>query len=124
MANDLQTLSTSGDKSLSLWAAKKFSLFLIFKLSGNSGGSTSCVIDDFSADLLRLSWPGENELVRRGELVISLQGASRIISGIDLPELVSGSDFIDPHEPFVLVTLPNNDRFWLVMSRPSALDDA
>lgn len=124
MASEVQTLNTSGDKSLSLWAANKFSLFLIFKLSGNSGGSTTCVIDELSADVLRLSWSGENELVRRGEFVISLAGGSRVISAIDAPELVSGADFIDPHEPFVLITLPSGDRYWLVMSRPSALDDA
>lgn len=124
MTNDVPTLKASGDKSLSLWAAKKFSLFLIFKLSGNSGGSTTCVIDDLSAEVLKLSWPGENELVRRGELVISLEGSSRIISSIDVPELVSGADFIDPHEPFVLITVPSGDRYWLVMSHPSALGDA
>ena len=114
---------TSGDKSLALWASKKFSLFLIFKLVGNSGGSTKCVIEDFSADALRLSWAGETELHRRGELIISLHGASRTISEIDLPNLVSGSDFIDPNEPFVNIALPSGDRFWLVMMRPSEVDE-
>jgi hypothetical protein len=118
------TEDRSGDKSLALWASKKLSLFLIFKLSGNSGGSTVCVIEDFSFDVLRLSWPGETELGRRGEFIISLHGASRTISEIDVPGLASGSDFIDPNEPFVQVTLPSGDRFWLVMMRPSELDDA
>ncbi len=124
MSNDRQTLNTSGDKSLALWAEKKCSLFVIFKFPGNSGGSTSCVIDEFSPAVLRLSWTGETELHRRGELIISIQGASRIITAIDAPALVSGTDFIDPNEPFVLVTLPSGDRYWLVMSRPSELDDA
>ena len=115
--------STSGDKSLALWASKKFSLFLIFKLSGNSGGSTVCVIEDFSSDVLRLSWAGETELSRRGELTLSLQGASRTITDIDVPDLISGSDFIDPNEPFVRIILQSGDRFWLVMMRPSELDD-
>lgn len=114
---------TSGDKSLALWASKKFSLFLIFKLSGNSGGSTVCVIDEFSSDVLRLSWPGETELTRRGTFIISLQGASRTISEIDATELVSGSDFIDPNERFVRITLPSGDRFWFAMMRPNDLDD-
>jgi hypothetical protein len=115
--------STSGDKSLALWASKKFSLFLIFKLSGNSGGSTVCVIEDFSSDVLRLSWAGETELSRRGEFILSLQGASRTITDIDVPDLISGSDLIDPNEPFVRIILPSGDRFWLVMMRPSELDD-
>jgi len=115
--------STSGDKSLALWASKKFSLFLIFKLSGNSGGSTVCVIEDFSSDALRLSWAGETELSRRGEFILSLQGASRTITDIDVPDLISGSDLIDPNEPFVRILLPSGDRFWLVMMRPSELDD-
>ena len=115
--------NTSGDKSLELWASKKFPLFLIFKLSGNSGGSTVCVIEDFSSDVLRLSWAGETELNRRGEFILSLQGASRTISDIDVPDLISGSDFIDPNEPFVKIALPSGDRFWLVMMRPSELDD-
>ena len=83
-----------------------------------------CVIENFSPDLLRLSWSGETELSRRGELIISLQGASRTISEIDVPDLASGSDFIDSNEPFVRVTLPSGDRFWFVMMRPSELDDA
>jgi len=115
--------NTSGDKSLALWASKKFSLFLIFKLSGNSGGSTVCVIEDFSSEVLRLSWAGETELNCRGVFILSLQGASRTISDIEVPDLISGSDFIDPNEPFVKITLPSGDRFWLVMMRPSELDD-
>ena len=115
--------NTSGDKTLAVWAAKKFSLFLIFKLSGNSGGSTRCIIENFSSDALRLSWAGETDLSRRGELILSLQGASRTISDIDVPDLVSGSDFIDPNEPFVKIVLPSGERFWLVMMRPSELDD-
>ena len=112
---------TSGDKSLALWASKKFSLFLVFRLSGNSGGSTVCVIEDFSSDVLRLSWPGETELIR-GELILSLKGASRTIADID-PDLISGSDFISFNEPFVKIILPSGDRFWLVTMHPSDFDD-
>lgn len=115
--------NTSGDKSLTLWASKKFSLFLIFKLSGGSGGSTVCVIEEFSSDVLRLSGAGETEL-RRGEFILPLQGASRTISDIDVPDLLSGSDFIDPNEPFVKISLRSGDRFWLVMMRPFELDEA
>jgi|SRR5882724_249124 len=113
----------TGDKTLTLWASKRFSLFLIFKLSDNSGGSTRCVIEEFSSDVLRLSWAGETDLSRRGEFILSLRGASRTISDIDVPDLISGSDFIDPNESFVRITLPSEDRFWLVMMRPSELDD-
>jgi hypothetical protein len=117
--NEKPILDISGDKSLALWASKKLSLFVIFKFSGDSGGSTPCVvIDEFSPSVLRLSWPLEPSGKVRGELIISLQSASRIISDIDVPELVSGSDFIDPNEAFVLITLPSGDRFWLAeMSR-------
>ena len=114
----------SGDKTLALWAAKKFSLFLIFKLSDNSGGSTKCVIEDFSADVLRVSWAGETEASRRGELILSLQGTSRTISDIDVPDLMSGTDFIDRNEPFVRIILPSGARFWFVMMRPLELDEA
>jgi hypothetical protein len=117
-------LDTVADKLLSSWAAEKSSLFMIFKIAKDSGGSTSCVIDKFSSHLLRLSWPGQHELLRRGEFVLSLIGASRTISGIDPPELVSGADFINPSEPFVLITLPSGDRFWLVTSRGFELDEA
>lgn len=119
-----QNLEKVAAKLLALWAAKKTSLFMIFKMAKDSGGSTSCVIDTFSPDALRLSWPGENKSVRRGELVISLQGATPTVSGIDLPEVVSGADFVNPSEPFVLMTLPSGDRFWLVPSRSFELDDA
>jgi len=71
-----------------------------------------------------LSWPGEFESVRGGEFVISLQGASRTVSGIDVAELVSGADFINHSENFVLITLLSGDRFWLVSSRGFQLDDA
>jgi hypothetical protein len=111
-----------GDQSLALWAAKKFRLFLIMELSDSSGGSTSCVIDEFSSDLLRLSWPSETEN-HRGELVVSLRGASRTIDTIGARKLVSGSNYFDPNEPFVCVTLPNGDKLWLVMMRPSEADD-
>jgi hypothetical protein len=122
MDNEQPETKNSADKSLALWAAKKFRLFLIIEMSENSGGSTSCVIDELSPDVLRLSWLSETE-VRRGELIISLKGASRTIAGMDTKPLC-GSDYIDPHEPFVCITLPNNDRFWLVMMRPSEVDDA
>jgi len=115
--------NTSGDKTLALWASKKLSLFLIFKLSENSGGSTRCVIEDFSSDVLRLSWAGETDLSRRGEFILSLQGASRTISDIDVPDLISGSDLINPNEPFVRITLPSGGIFWLVMMCPSELDE-
>ncbi len=115
--------NTSGDKTLALWASKKFSLFLIFKLSENSGGSTRCVIEDLSSDVLRLSWAGETDLSRRGEFILSLKGASLTISAIDVPDLISGSDFINPNEPFVRIVLPSGDRFWLVMMQPSELDE-
>jgi hypothetical protein len=115
---------TSGDKKLALWAANKVSVFVIFKLSGESGGSTPCVIDEFSPEVLRLKWSLEPSDTVRGELVISLQGASRIVSDIDVRALVSGSNLIDPNEAFVLVTVPSGDRYWLAMMRPSELDDA
>ena len=95
---------------------------MIFKFSGESGGSTPCVIDEFSPEVLRLKWSLEPSDTVRGELVISLQGASRIVSDIDVPALVSGSNLIDPNEAFVLVTLPSGDRYWLAMTRPSELD--
>lgn len=123
MNNVANILDTSGDKSLALWAAKKFSLFVIFKFSGDSGGSTRCEIDEFSKAVLRLSWPIEPEGTRRGELVISLKGASRAISATDLGEIVSGHDFIDPHEKFVLITLPSGEKYWLVMMRPLELEN-
>lgn len=114
--------NTSSDEWLALWASKKFGLFLIFKLSGGSGGSTACVIEEFSSNVLRLSWAGETELIR-GEFILALQGASRTISDIDTLDLVSGSGFIDPNEPFVRITLPTGDRFLLVMMRPSEVDE-
>jgi hypothetical protein len=83
-----------GDKSLGLWAAKKSRLFLIMELSDSSGGSTSCIIDEFSSDLLRLSWPSETEN-RRGELVVSLRGASRTVEALGARKLVSGSNYFN-----------------------------
>jgi hypothetical protein len=109
MGKEQPDTNNSADKSLALWAAKKFRLFLIIEMSENSGGSTSCVIDEFVSDVLRLFWPSETD-VRRGELIISLKGASRTIAGMDIKPLC-GSDYIDPHEPFVCITLPNKDRF-------------
>jgi len=119
-----QNLETVAADLLGLWAAEKTSLFMIFKVSKDSGGSTSCVIDTLSPDSLRLSWPGEDKYIRRGEVVISLEGASCTVSGINLPELVSGADFVNPSEPFVLITLASGDRFWLVPSRGFDLDEA
>src|SRR6266550_329331 len=111
----------SADELLALWASMRLSLFFIFEVPGKSGGSTVCVIEEFSNDRLRLSWPGETSLSRSGEFIISPKEASRTISDIDVPDLISGSDFIDPNEPFVRITLPSGDRFWLVMMRPSEL---
>ena len=112
------------EKMLTWWASKKLSLFLIFKLSEGSGGSARCVIEDFSSEVLRLSWAGETDLNRRGEFILALKGASLTTSNIEVGELVSGSDFIDPNEPFVRITLPSGNTFWLVMMRPSELDEA
>ena len=47
-----------------------------------------------------------------------------MVSDIDLPEVVSGADFVNPSEPFVLITLLFGDRFWLVPARGFDLDDA
>lgn len=123
MDNAKPALDTSGDKELALWTANRASVFVIFKLSGESGGSTPCVIDEFSPEVLRLKWSLEPSDTVKGELVISLQGASRIVSDIDVTALVSGSNLIDPNEAFVLVTLPSGDRYWLAMMRPSDLED-
>lgn len=118
MNKESPTLSTSVDNKLAFWDSRKRSLFLIFKLSGDSGGSTPCVIDKFSPEALRLSWSLEPSGKARGELIISLRGAERRISDIDPRELVSGSNLIDSDDAFVLITLPTGDRYWLtVMSR-------
>jgi len=90
----------SADELLALWASRRLSLFFIFGVPGKSGGSTVCVIEEFSNDRLRLSWPGETNLSRPGEFIISLKEASRTISDIDVSDLISGSDFIDSKEPF------------------------
>lgn len=91
----------SVNELLALWAAQKLSLFLIFERTGQYHGSNVCVIEDFSDETLRLSWSGETELSRRGELIIPLTGASKTISEIGGPLSTSVSDFINPNELFV-----------------------
>jgi hypothetical protein len=81
------------------------------------------VIEEFSNDRLRLSWPGETNLSRAGESIISLKEASRTISDIDESDLISGSDFIDRNEPFVRITFPPGETNWLVMMLGSGFDD-
>jgi len=56
MDNVKPALDTSGDEKLALWASNRVSIFVIFKLRGESGGSTPCVIDEFSQEILRLKW--------------------------------------------------------------------
>jgi len=113
----------SADELLALWASRRLSLFFIFEVPGKSGGSTVCVIEEFSNDRLRLSWPGETDLGRPGEFIISLKEASRTISDIDVSDLISGSDFIDRKEPFVRITFPSGETHWLVMMLGSGFDD-
>ena len=98
-------------------------MFCISESPGKSGSSTVCVIEEFSNDTLRLSWPGETNLSRRGESIILLKEASRTISDIDDSDLISGSDFIDRNEPFVRITLPSGETHWLVMMLGSGFDD-
>jgi len=112
----------SVDELLVLWASEKLSLFLIFQRTGKYGGSNVCVIEDLSDEALRLSWSGETELVRRGELLIPLEGAAKTISDIDV-SLLTVSDFINPNEPFVRIALPSGETYWLVMMLGEDFDD-
>jgi hypothetical protein len=113
----------SVDELLVLWASEKLSLFLVFQRAGKYGGSNVCIIEDLSDQTLRLSWSGETELHRRGELLIPLEGAAKTISDIDVSLLASVSDFINPNEPFVRIALPSGEIYWLVMMLGLGFDD-